>query len=276
MKMIFAIYLCCMFSYGRKEINIEAVVSQAKTGSGNTLNYLMPGRSRIQKNSIEHVTIRGPGYIECLYHKKNLIVLKTHLFDTFVERYNEHRKEYDIKNCNIYMNLRNPVDQLASAFVQHFKKESFYCDPQTNCSHLNNENDNFDMDSVNLNLMFDDWAQNSNVLKELWVEPTKLVNNFTPKNMESFLYQELPAIYDPINKNMFGNCHLIVQRTEHLSDGSSKLGLKKIKPERFKHITSNSSRLQTFACNFIKHKKNNDLSVANLVFRFCEEWSDCC
>jgi len=237
-------------------LHIDAVVTQAKTGSGNTYSSKLPHDAFGRQ--IKGEERKSPKTIEMYYPDRELMVMKTHEFAVFQDRYKALSKDYDIAGCRIFMNLRNPIDQLASNYVQAHREIDTNGKMQAAV---------FDAASYpNLREEFQTWFSHGRKAAALWQTSADLFMLWTGRPLETLIETGIPVVHKVKGRvaSEFPNSTLHIHRTEDLSDD----GVPKQKVENAK-----TDFLMQLACEFVRQQKNKD---GHYAYTFCVAWSDCC
>lgn len=234
---------------------IDATVTQAKTGSGNTYLSHLPGWNPKTKDHVQGNVVRTFKSIERHYADLELIVMKTHDFNYFKERLREFQKMYNIVGCRLYVNLRDPVDQLASNYVQQNRKEGVDVAA-----------------SPNIEAEWQNWTRHGQLV-QLWQGSADLFKSFTGHPITWVLESGLPTMYYSLPGSEFKNCTLHVHRTEQLSKPDKGCGSQGVSKQQVVNIKSGKSKLKDLACEHILNQREKN---SGLPFKFCVAWSDCC
>lgn len=192
------------------------------------------------------------------YPDRELMVMKTHEFAVFQDRYKALSKDYNIAGCRIFMNLRNPIDQLASYYVQSHRELDANGKMQAAV---------FDAASYpNLREEFQTWFSHGRKAAALWQTSADLFMLWTGRPLESLIETGIPVVHKVKGSvaSEFPNSTLHIHRTEDLSDD----GVPKQKVENAK-----TDFLMQLACEFVRQQKNKD---GHYAYTFCVAWSDCC
>jgi len=256
---------------------IDATISQPKTGSGNTFTAHLPDYDPKTGSHAVGDEVRTPKSIEYHFVERQLIVLKTHEWSFFQKRYAELQSTYNIQGCRVYMNLRDPVEQLASNFIQSHSTTSKIClERKQMCSSMRNSEGKFDMNSASLDEAFETYVKKRKILHGLWQGSADLFNDFTGQRIQWVLDSGLPTTYYSLPGAQMKNWTLHVHRTEHLSQSDAGCAAGGVHKQAIRHITLKTSRLHTLACDYIRNKREKKTEVASMVLDFCVAWSECC